>query len=240
MEEDFPFILDIFEGPLPFLLHLIQKNEINIHDIPIQEIISQYLQRWSLKSTFPMDSGAEFIGIASLLVWIKSKRLLPKHKGEEKEEDIDPQFDILYKILEYCQFKEVAQSFAQQEEEQAAYFTRGVSSSLPEPKKQLGIEHLTQEDLANLFKKVLERASSTKQYIQKESWKISDKIQDIKNILEKEGITPFFQLFSPCRSKEEIIITFLALLELMKSGLCRVDKGEKGGDEVKIVNTSFE
>ncbi len=102
------FSLDIFEGPLAFLLHLIQKSEINICDVPIQELTTQYLHKIKEIMTPSVDTGAEFIGTTALLLWMKSKMLLPKHEQPLfEEEDLDPSFEIIYKLLEYCHFKEV-------------------------------------------------------------------------------------------------------------------------------------
>lgn len=224
MEESFS--LEIFEGPLAFLLHLIQKCEIDIHRVPIHEITGQYLERMQTSS---VDTGAEFIGAASLLMWLKSKRLLPKHEANDEETaELEANFEIIYKLLEYCRFKEAAKELSIREESQSAFFIRGVNS-LPEPVKQTGIEHLTAEDLSNHFRQVLNRAAESKGKIHEEIWKVSDKIIHIRSLLKAEKKLLFSSIYTPEKSKGELIVIFLAMLELMKIGDCFVGKELNSG-----------
>jgi segregation and condensation protein A len=212
------FSLDIFEGPLTFLLHLIQKSEIDICDVPIQELTTQYLQKIKEIMTPSVDTGAEFIGITAMLLWMKSKMLLPKHEQPLLEdEDLDPSFEIIYKLLEYCRFKEAAKVLTQKEHEQSVFHTRGIHS-IPEPEKMLGIEHLTVEDLAELFKGVVSRSAGKKRKIHEELWKVSDKIAHLRETLITERKIAFNRFFSSDKPKVELIVTFLAVLELMKIG----------------------
>lgn len=221
------FTLDMFEGPLAFLLHLIQKSEINIQDVPIQGITAQYLDRIKELISLSVDDGAEFIGTTALLLLMKSKRLLPKHElDDEVEEDLDPSFEIIHKLLEYCHFKEAAKDLADREDKQSVFFNRGIHS-LPEAKKQLGIEHLSLEDLTSLFEGVLEKANSNKEKIEDEEWRVSDKIKGIRLLLKESSKIPFSRLFSSEKAKPELIVNFLALLELMKVGDCFVGKEEE-------------
>ena len=129
------FTLDVFEGPLAFLLHLVQKSEIQICDIPLQEITTQYLKRLQDLVNPSVDNGAEFVGTTAFLLWMKSRKLLPKHEqplGEEEE--LDPSFEIIHKLLAYCQIKEAAKALGEQEQRQSVYHTRGVQElpKLPE------------------------------------------------------------------------------------------------------------
>lgn len=212
------FSLEFFEGPLAFLLHLIQKSEINICDVPIQELTAQYLQKIKEILTPSVDTGAEFIGTAAYLLWMKSKMLLPKHEMPlSDEEDLDPSFEIIYKLLEYCQFKEAGKALARIEHEQSVFHPRGVQS-LPEPQKMLGIEHLSLEDLAEHFQKIVARAASQKRKIHEEAWRVSDKINLLRESLKSEPKIPFNRLFLGEKPKVECIVTFLAILELMKIG----------------------
>ncbi len=230
------FRLEIFEGPLSFLLHLIQKSEIDIHDIPIHEITAQYLHRLKDAS---FETGAEFIGAASILMWMKSKRLLPKHEPEtEIEEEMDASFEIIYKLLEYCRFKEAAKHLATREESQNILFGRGVHS-LPEPKKQLGIEHLTSENLSDLFREILARSKEGRGKIHEETWRVSDKILQIRRQIKEGGRIAFGALYSTEKGKEELIVTFLAMLELMKIGDCFVGR-ETGSGTVFIYEGSYD
>jgi len=227
------FILENFKGTLTFLLHLIQKRELNIYDVPIQEITQQYLSKIRELMSPSVDAGAEFIGTTAFLLWMKSKRLLPKHEqAVEEEEDLDPSFEIIHKLLEYCQFKETAKVLAEREQQQSVYHTRGVHSP-PVAEKKLGVEHLSSDDLAELFYQVLERAATQKEHIQEEFWRTSDKIEMIRQRLKVSGQLGFGEIFSCERSKGELIVTFLALLELMKIGELFLGK-EKVSDKVMI------
>jgi segregation and condensation protein A len=220
-----PFTLDNFEGPLAFLLHLIQKSEINIHDVPIQAITRQYSERIQEWLSLSVDDGAEFISTTALLLLIKSKRLLPKHDGIEglPEEDLDPNFEMIHQLLEYCHFKEAAIDLALKEEKQSVYFNRGVHS-LPEAPQQLGIEHLAINDLSFLFENILKKSHSLNQRISEEEWRVSDKIKTLRCLLKEMAQVPFNFLFSEKICKPELIVNFLALLELMKIGECFVAK----------------
>lgn len=212
------FSLEIFEGPLAFLLHLIQKSEIDICDVPIQELTAQYLHKIKEILTPSVDTGAEFIGAAAYLLWMKSKMLLPKHEVSESDgEELDPSFEIIYKLLEYCQFKEAGKNLSRLEHEQSAFHARGIHS-LPEPRKMLGIEHLSFEDLGLHFQRILARAPLQKRKIHEEAWRVSDKIGFLRDTLKLEAKIPIDRLFTGERPKIECIVTFLAILELMKIG----------------------
>lgn len=227
------FSLDIFEGPLAFLLHLIQKSEINICDVPIQELTTQYLHKIKEILTPSVDTGAEFIGTTAMLLWMKSKMLLPKHEQPFlEEEDLDPSFEIIYKLLEYCHFKEAGKVLSQKEHEQSVFHTRGVHS-IPEAEKTLGIEHLSIEDLAKLFQNVVAKASSRIGTIHEDSWKVSDKINHLRDLLKSDRKVGFERFFSGDKPKAELIVTFLAVLELMKTGEAFVGR-DTASDKILI------
>ncbi len=234
------FTLNIFEGPLAFLLHLIQKSEINIQDVPIHDITTQYLDRIKELLCVSVDDGAEFISMTAHLLLMKSKKLLPKHEcDEELEEDLDPTFEIIHKLLEYCHFKETAKELAVREEKQDVFFSRGIVQAPIEAKKRLGIEHLSLEDLASLFENALEKTGSQKGKINEEEWRVSDKIKGIRNLLKDNKKVPFHHLFSSEKSKPELIVNFLALLELMKIGECFVGK-EESSEHIFVFEGSYD
>lgn len=218
------FALENFEGPLEFLVHLIQQNEIDIYEVSLQTIMEQYVAKQTIKDKFDVDSGAEFIGIASLLLFLKSRMLLPKHEQTaELPEDIDPRFEIIHQLIEYCRFKEVAKDLSLREENQGAFFGRGLDGPY-EIKRNLGIEHLTLQDLAVLFKQIVNRTGIEKGQIDEEEWLVSDKIKFIRQTFKKLNELKFEDLFNPGLSRDELIVTFLAVLELMKLGEIQVIK----------------
>lgn len=233
------FTLDNFEGPLDFLLHLIQKSELSIIEIPIQQIIAQFQARLQTLKDRSVEKGADFIGTAAFLVWLKSRMLLPKHEEEiEPQDPGDPRFEVIHLLLEYCTFKETAKVLSQKEALQGAYFPRGTprgaprgAESLPQIEKGLGIDHISLDDLMALFQKVLREAPARKKgEIHEETFRVQDKILFVRNIFTKKKSIFFYDLFRREHCKEELIVTFLAVLELMKNGeaaLCRDQESGK-------------
>lgn len=215
------FTLENFEGPLDFLLHLIYQNEIDIYEVPILKIMTQYLERQAKngeeQEENDVDSGAEFIGMASLLLFLKSRMLLPKHEQPLKlEEDADPRFDIIHQLIDYCRFKEAAKELSIREDQQSGYYGRGLEGPYT-IQKNLGIEHLTLTDLKLLFQEIANKVNANKGTIDEEVWLVGDKIVFIRKSLIISDLL-FEDLFSLNLSKDELIVTFLALLELMKLG----------------------
>jgi len=209
------FSVENFEGPLEFLLHLIQKNEIDIYEVSIKKITDQFLAKLS-EITF--DSGAEFIGTAASLLLLKSKMLLPAHESEgmiEGEED-GPKYNIIEQLIEYCRFKDAAKILGEREFKQSGCYTRGMSS-LIEPTKGFGMDHLTLNDLATLFQKMLLEATPRMGQIHGDEWSVSDKMIYLRKKIVQEKQISFVALFLDL-CKEEMIVTFLAMLELMKLG----------------------
>lgn len=216
------FTLENFEGPLEFLLHLVQKNEIEVYDIPLIQIIDQYVSRYEAIDDQPLDTGAEFVSTAASLHCFKSKTLLPKHEqtDELEEEKEDPRFEIIHHLLDYCRFKQAAKELSQRELKQNQFYLRG--SEETDAKKNLGINHLSLTDLASLFKEVVAKAASHTGIIQKETWLVSDKIGFIRDRLKELQTLEFSVLFNALMRREELIVTFLAVLELMKMGKLKV------------------
>lgn len=215
------FSLMNFEGPLEFLLNLIHQEEIDIYDVPIQELTKQFLSKLLEWQEQQVDRGAEFIGTAAYLVWLKSRTLLPKHEESlpEWNEEEDPHFEIIHHLLDYCRFKQAAKDLSLRQEKQSNCFFRGVSPL--EEKKPLGIQHLSLEELTSLFKEMMNRTAAPKLQILEENWKVADKIKLIREMLHSCQPLIFDQLFMH-KSRLECIVTFLAILELMKIGDIKV------------------
>lgn len=220
--EDDTYILESFQGPLDYLVYLIQKKEIDLTDVAIGTIITQYLSRLEDLTKDAVDKGAEFIGTTATLVYLKSKLLLPP-KEEENDpllDQEDPSFAIIHHLLEYVRIKEAANHLSDREDRGGVY-TRGPA----EPRQltqKMGIEHLPLTALHDAFSSALAESESRKGSIHEESWRVSDKIRSIKNTLSLEKKIPFTNLFSENKGKIELIVTFLALLELMKEGFASI------------------
>lgn len=213
------FALENFEGPLDLLLHLIQKHEIDLSEVSIKKITEQYIQKLKEMGKPGVDAGAEFIASTSFLLWLKSRMLLPRHEQalSPEEQEHDPRFDIIHQLLDYCKFKDAAKELAELESSRSSYY-RSQDPNLEVNRINLGIEHLTMDDLAVLFRQALAKASSEVRLIEEEEWKVADKIKSIRSYLKQVKQIEIPELFAPGKSKLELIVIFLAVLELMKIG----------------------
>lgn len=213
------YTLDNFEGPLDLLWHLINKNELDIYQISLIQLIRQYLSRTIDSDQNLLDRGAEFVAMGAALVWFKSKALLPKHEQTQddcQDSDGDPRFEIIHHLVDYCLFKEAAKELANRELQQGAFYSRGIDPVFA--KKNLGIDHISLEDLATLFQQILAKATVRTGTIEEDEWRVSDKIKHLKDCLKSHSSVPFHNIFDLSMSRIELIVTFLALLELMKLG----------------------
>lgn len=226
------YALDNFEGTLDFLLCLIQKEEIDIYDVSIQDLIHQYLEKSDREG---LEKGAEFIGSAAYLVWLKSKTLLPAQEDDSsnlEETFEDPHFEIIHHLMDYCRFKQAAKELSWRQDKQQACYFRGIDA--PEWKKPLGIDHVSLEELSLLFKEMIARAEKAKPQIQEENWRVGDKIRAIRRMLQENAIYPLAFLLSSEKSRPELIVIFLAILELMKIGELAVGREQKTGQLVVL------
>ena len=220
--------LDNYTGPLECLYQLVQRKEIDIRDVSLHHLADQCLQTLLEERDSFLEVGAEFVATLAGLLWLKSRTLLPRPPLLEEEEPLDEalNFDIIHQLLDYCRIKELAKQLKEQEAAQGSLYKKGVTPHQPAPQPpQRGIEHLSIEDLAQVFQQVSLAAQATpRQTIADEEWKVSDKIATIRHAVRQGEQLDVYDLFRPTRSKPELIVTFLALLELMKCGdiaLCR-------------------
>ena len=223
--------LEIFRGPLDLLLHLIRKNEVDIFDIPIATITDQYVEYLDMMKAFNMAVAGDFLVMASTLLHIKSRMLVP---GLDEEEE-DPREEITVPLLEYIQLKEAAGDLAERDLLGRDVFTRQFSSDF---KEQFRIdEPLLNVDLFQLidaFKGIIEsRIPGSKLIYDAERWSVRDKSSYILDML-KGGRQLFFrELFGKDTVIGEFIATFLALLELAQTGLVRIFQHDQDKD-IKI------
>lgn len=217
--------LPVFEGPLDLLLSLIEDNEIDIYNIPIAQITQQYLDYLELAGKIDLELTSEFLVMACTLLSIKAQMLLPKPVVEATEEmqEPDPREELVQKLLEYKEYKEKARCFHELEERQSKYFWREIDDAqlLKEFPPPNPIGNVSWEDLVAVFTKVLERAEKREQTLSlnRDRITVKEKIDYIIAMLnDKSRGLSFYQLIADTVSKEEIIVTFLALLELIKLG----------------------
>ncbi len=212
--------LDVFEGPLDLLLYLIRKNQIDIYDIPVAEITQQYLDMLDLMRTLNLDVAGEFLVMAATLTHIKSKMLLPAPpEGEEDEEEEDPRKELVDRLLEYERYRDAALSLERKEILERDVFTRKVAEDGEDEELELSIF-----ELIEALQQVLRRSSHELIHeITLERISIEEKITEILDKLAAAGgEVEFMSLFAGDAIKEVIIITFLALLELVKMRMIKV------------------
>jgi len=207
--------LERFEGPLDLLIHLIQRDEIDIYDIPIARITQHYLNYIELMRLLDLDVAGEFLVMAATLMRIKAKMLLPTPQPGE-EEEIDPRDELVQRLLEYRQFKEAAGTLKTREEHRRLEFERGL---LPDEDEAgpLPLAPATLFHLLDALNRVLARLPArTVMELEGEAYDIEERIESIANRVRVAGALSFETLLSECRSRLEMIVTFLALLELLK------------------------
>lgn len=224
--------LQAFEGPLDLLLHLIKKAEIDIYDIPIADITRQYLEYIELMKTLNLDVAGEFLVMAATLLHIKSKMLLPVPEEPEMEEE-DPRADLVKQLLEYQSIKEAAFSLDKREMLERDVFVR---KAFPEEEdaeiQQQGVdlEGVTLFQLIEAFKKVIaELPEAAFHEVIGERISIGDKISLIMETLDRENDISFYDLLKGGKSRPEVIVTFLAILELIKLKMIKIHQVESCG-----------
>ena len=229
MQMDYEVKLEIFEGPLDLLLHLIYKNEVDIFDIPISTITDQYLEYLEMMKAFNIDIAGDFLLMASTLMHIKSRMLLPELKDEDEE---DPRVEITRPLLEYMRFKEAAGELYDREILDRDVFTRRIPPYLEEHvedgEPQLDVSIF---QLMEAFKRIIEeRLPGVQLKLKLERWSVKEKAENIIEILRDKGSIFFRDLFDDNLNISEFIVTFLAILELTHSGLIRVIQPSPSSD----------
>ena len=208
------FKINEFEGPLDLLLHLIKESKMNIMDIEIEKITEQYMAYLDLQEKMNLEIASEYLVMASELIELKSKMLLPNPKNEEGEEE------LVNSLLEYQAYKEITKVLHDKENLRKEIYTKSPENIRNYVEEDVSItSDVTLDDLIDAFKKYLERKKDTKPLQTKitvNEVTVSSRRHDIKNLLKTKKRVSFFELF-PVVSKEYVIATFLAILEMAKS-----------------------
>ncbi len=219
--------LEVFDGPLDLLLHLISKNKLNIYDIPILEILEQYNAALAEMQEHDLEITCEFVAMSAHLLYIKSKMLLPRH--EELDDEEDPRARLVEMLLEYQKIKEVSGELNSRSEIGFDMYTK-----MPEPiepdkrykyshdKLDLRLAILGMLDKAE--SKIPPRISNFAGIVGREVYSVGKKVKYILERLMKPGKTSFFDLFAGVRSRSEVVATFLAVLELCKSNSIKISE----------------
>lgn len=210
--------LELFEGPLDLLLYLVKKDHLNIYDIPIATVTEQYLSYLNLIQLLDLNIAGEFLVMAATLMQIKSKMLLPAEENQDKQEQEDPRAELVRRLLEYEKFKEIAESLRQKEATQQEVFKRPKVEAQEEarPEGQAYFE-ASIFDLISAFSRAIEDIPKELFYeVIKDEFTIEEKVHSILHLLLVNPSVPLSELFAKAKNKMEMIVTFLAILELIR------------------------
>jgi segregation and condensation protein A len=222
--EEYKVDLEVFEGPLDLLLYLIRRDELDIYDIPIGRITEQYMKYIEMMRQLNLDVAGEFIVMAATLMVIKSRMLLPVDRRTSEdtndEEWVDPRLDLVRQLVEYKKFKDAAGKLAEYELRRMESFDYGGGRpkfEKTQKDKESAIANLGIFDLLAAFQDVLARLNEMPQEELKGSrWSVPDKMDLVLNRVRADGQLAFSTLFSETSPRGEVIVTFLALLELLR------------------------
>lgn len=204
--------LDIFEGPLDLLLYLIKKEHLNIHDIPISIVVEQYLQFLELMKFLDINIASEYLVMAATLINIKSKTLLPKDPVPE-EPEVDPREELVKKLLEYEKFKEASGFLKEKERERLKYITR---PNQEDPEREVYLE-ASIFDLISAFKSALKEVPRDIFFeVIKDEFTVEQKMHDLLHLFLAKETVSLHELFSSAKSKLEVVVIFMAILELIR------------------------
>ena len=223
--------LDIFEGPLDLLLYLIKKNEIDIYDIPIALITKQYLEYIEVLRSLNLDLAGEFLVLASTLIHIKSRMLLPIEADEEMEDEEDPRAELVKQLLEYQAFKEAALQLDSRPVLERDVFKRVCPLEMSGPPEDLEVfEEMDVFDLVKAFQQIIAKLDRTERMeIDVEKMSLADRINEIMDKLTECKHLTFTELLEERIDRRWILYTFLAVLELMKLKMIKAYQGDAFG-----------
>jgi segregation and condensation protein A len=231
--------LPIFEGPFDLLLFLIRKNEVDIYDIPIADITRQYLEYLELMQMLDLDVAGEFIEMVATLMLIKVRMLLPGPQPGEEEEIVDPRAQLVAQLLEYKQFKEASFSLGELESSKRKYFSRAVPRELLEgitaEEENRELEEASLFDLLTALKQVLDNLPKvTVHQVKVIKITLEDQVRFIFNRFADKQYVLFREMCKPLKEKMEMIVTFMAILDLMRLRFISAKQSESFG-EIRLV-----
>lgn len=223
--------LDVFEGPLDLLLHLIKKNEVEIVDIPVAKITEQYMSYIEMMRELNLDVAGEYLVMAATLTLIKSRMLLPPSEEDGDEEEADPRADLVRQLLEYQRYREAALALAERPFLQRDVFVREPFADVEAPAEpELPRLQVSTWELLAALKAVLQRARPEAVHeVVTERVSMRDRAQVLLDRLMRARVVDFESLFDDASTRLEIVVTFLALLELMKMGGVRAVQADLFG-----------
>ncbi len=232
---DITFKLENFQGPLNLLYHMIEKDKIDIYDIPISKIADQYFEIIQDAQKRNMEVMSEFLVMAATLLELKSRMLLPKEKNEEEE--IDPRLELVEKLIEYKKFKNITDDFREREEKAALNIFKDADPSLhifkegPQADIDDFLEGISFEHIYNAFAEVMkrkerkiDRVRSSFKAVERDLYTVEEKAEYIKDLLVLSPKITFWEIFRKDTRKAEVVVTFIALLELIKTKVVNIEQ----------------
>lgn len=224
-----------FEGPLDLLLFFIKRDELNIYDIPIYHITREFLDYIRLMEELDLEVASEFIYMASLLMSVKARMMLPQETDDDDEMDEhDPRYELVQKLLEYKRYKEMAEKLSVIDEETRKKYFRGCHDADEVDKQASGeaLKDVTLFDLMSAFRKVLSdiKKQNTYHRVEKVETTIEEQTEFIQSLLRKKGRTSFRQICIKAGSRIVIVVAFLAVLEMLKEHQINLFVGKEPTD----------
>ena len=218
---DYKVQFEVFEGPLDLLLYLIKKEEVDIYEVNLTQLATQFIEYVEVMRMLDLEVAGEFLVMASTLMYIKSRELLPKDQqvqNAEEEEGEDPRWELIRQLIEYKKFKDAAAQLQAREWSQENSFPRQpirleMAGPAAAPRAEASIF-----DLINAVTEVLKRLGQREDLreIFEDKWSVSEKIEFLLGLIAEKGAVKFSELFSGAASRTEVVCTFLALLELIR------------------------
>jgi segregation and condensation protein A len=229
MDRDYKVTLEVFEGPLDLLLYLIKKEEVAIYDVSLEKITTQYLEYLDSFRMLDLEIAGEFVVMAANLIYIKSRSLLPVHQQppEEEAEEDDPRWELIRQLIEYKKFKDAAGDLHERELIQELHHYRPGQKPEISDSDHLLASEISIFDLIHAFQTVLHRLETKREDLREifeENFTVSAKIEYLLEIAASKRRVGFSDLFSKSVSRTEVVVTFLALLELIRLKQLRVSQ----------------
>ena len=230
--EEYKVKLEVFEGPLDLLLYLIKKDELEIHNIPMESITAQYIQYIELMQMLDLNIAGEFLVMAATLMMIKSRMLLPvEDRPELEEEEEDPRWDLVRQLVEYKKFKDAALHLEALEARREDIFGRDGAEAVLDKDAEVALHDVGLFDLISAFNDALKKVKTEElREIFAERFTVAEKIEVLGDRLRREGKFSLSRMFEGMRSRHEIACTFLALLELIRLAQARAVQKETFGE----------
>jgi segregation and condensation protein A len=226
----FELKLPVFEGPLDLLLHLLEKEELEITSVSLVQVTDQYMSYLHSLDEINIDFLADFIAVGAKLLLLKSRALLPREAGVSEEgEEEDGGEELTRLLIEYRRFKEAASALREREDQGLRSYPR--LGTPPEVPLSLGLDRVTLRKLSRIFREALQRLPAEEGgTIDRQEVSVQEKVEDILAALVDRGHLSFRRLVSTCRSRLEVVVSFLAVLELIKANRLRAEQSELFGD----------